>query len=50
MKYLLILLWVFLYNDYFGHNWLPRSKAEVLCDGMTVLMLVVALAGGKGEG
>lgn len=26
-------------NSYFGWNWYPKSEAELICDGISALML-----------
>lgn len=34
-------------NNYFGWNWLPKSDAELITDGITALLFVIALCGGR---
>lgn len=31
-------------NAYFGHNTFPKSDAELICDGIAMLMVVIGLA------
>ena len=35
------------YNAYFGHNWMPQSDAEVICDGIFVLLFSLSVVGYK---
>jgi hypothetical protein len=47
-------LWIFLMglvfwwmqNDYFGWNWKPKSEAELVCDGIVILVWALAVAKG----
>lgn len=35
-------------NAYFGWNWSPQSEAELICDGIAMLLFALGiLAGGK---
>ena len=34
-------------NAWFGWNWTPKSDAEVICDGIVLLLVAVAYAAGK---
>lgn len=40
---IVLLVWAWMYNSYFGHNWLPQSDAEVICDGITVIGILLLL-------
>ena len=39
----LALFFGFMQTSYFGHNWKPKSEAEVICDGITVLIAALSL-------
>lgn len=32
-------------NAHFGWNWTPQSDAELICDGIALVLVVVAVAG-----
>lgn len=32
---------------YFGWNWTPASDAEVICDGISMLLLALAFVSGR---
>lgn len=34
-------LFAFVETAYFGHNWFPASVAEVICDGIALIIVVV---------
>ncbi len=36
-------LWATIETNYFGWNYLPGSPAELLCDGLAMLMVVIIL-------
>lgn len=38
-----IVIWVISFNSYFGWNWIPKSDAELICDGLTVLMVIITI-------
>ncbi len=39
-----LVVWVWVYNSYFGHNWLPQSEGEVLADGLTTIAIILMIA------
>jgi hypothetical protein len=42
------MLWLFaatfaaVSNSYFGWNWVPKSEAELICDGIALLLAAIA--------
>lgn len=36
-------------NAWFGWNWTPKSDAEVICDGIVLLLVAVAYAADKSQ-
>lgn len=42
MTWIIFILWFILYNQYFGWNFFPKSDAELICDGVSLLLFVVA--------
>jgi len=47
MLWMLALIFGIVSNAWFGWNWMPKSDAEVICDGMGLLLLAVACAVSK---
>lgn len=40
-----LLVYCWSYNSYFGHNWMPKSGEEAICDGIAVLGYILILMG-----
>lgn len=39
----LVFIFAITYNEYFGNNWKPQSDAEVICDGICVLLFALSI-------
>jgi len=36
-------------NMYFGHNWFPASDAELMADGLVLVLVALAIVAGRLE-
>jgi hypothetical protein len=43
--WLLALIFWWEQNQYFGWNWQPKSDAELIADGLTVLLFALSILG-----
>ena len=41
ISYAILFMYTLLYNDYFGHNWVPKSGEEAICDGIATLGFIL---------
>jgi hypothetical protein len=41
--WILALTWITAETWYFGWNWVPHSNAEIICDGIGMLIMALAI-------
>ena len=41
--FVVAITWAYIYNSFFGWNWKSKSKEEIICDGIFVILIALSI-------